>query len=110
MRVVRGSEWPARYCTSSNGTFCSSRSVTVVTRNECGEKCPGSPALFSRRILPQVPLQIVPHRDRARLAAFLREAERVLRPVVLEALEGQLGHGADAGGGVGKDREHGAVP
>src|SRR5262249_5121450 len=50
-RVVRGSAWPARCCTSSSGTFCSSRSVTVATRNEWGENCPGSPADFSRRFI-----------------------------------------------------------
>ena len=36
-RVVRGSACPARYCTSSNGTPCSNRSVIVVTRNEWGD-------------------------------------------------------------------------
>ena len=63
-------------------------------------------SMYSRRI----PLQVVPHRDLARLAAFLGEPERILRPVVLEALEGQLGDGADAGRRVDEHREDGAVP
>ena len=58
----------------------------------------------------QVLLQVVPHRDLARLAAFLGEPQRVLRPVVLEALEGQLGDRADAGRRVDEHRQDGAVP
>ena len=34
---MRGSAWPARCCTSSSETPCSSRSVMTVTRKECGE-------------------------------------------------------------------------
>ena len=47
----RGSACPARCCTSSKGTFCSRRSVTVATRKEWGENWPGSPAALSRRFI-----------------------------------------------------------
>ena len=50
-------------------------------------------------------LEIGAHRDFAGLAAFLEKPQRVLRAVVPEALERQLGDGADAGGGVGEDGE-----
>jgi hypothetical protein len=43
-------------------------------------------------------LEVMAHRDLPRLAAFLRESERILRPVVHKALQGQLGDRADAGG------------
>src|SRR5512135_2087931 len=78
MRVVRGSECPARYCTSSSGTFCSRRSVTVVTRNECGEKWPGNPAAFSRRfIMRQMSIAVIAFL----VSAFvLRYAVRKRRP------------------------------
>ena len=120
--------------------------MTVATRNECGENCPGSPAALSRRFIirqmsmplialavePVRPperraeegtlgdpggldvaaedlLQVVPDGDLPRLAAFLGEPQGVLRPVVLEALQGELGHGADAGGRVDEDGDDGPV-
>ena len=130
-----------------SGTFCSSRSVTVATRNEWGENCPGSPAALSRRFIirqmsmplialvvscfvrrnagaeegalgdlggldvaQQELLQVVPDGDLPRLAALLGEPQGVLRAVVLEVLEGQLGDGADAGGRVDQHGDDGPVP
>lgn len=43
-------------------------------------------------------LQVVPDGDLPRLAALLGETQGILRPVVLQALEGQLGHGPDPAG------------
>jgi hypothetical protein len=81
--VVRGSEWPARYCTSSSGTFCSSRSVTVVTRKECGEKWPGNPAALSRRfIIRQMSMPLIAFF----VSVFvLRYAVRKRRPSLISA-------------------------
>ena len=43
--VVRGSAWSTRYCTSSAGTLCSSKSVISVARKECGvSNLAGNPA------------------------------------------------------------------
>jgi hypothetical protein len=47
----------------------------------------------------------MPDGDLPRLAAFLRESQRVLAAVVTETLQGELGDGADAGGGVDEDGE-----
>ena len=65
------------------GTFCSKRSVTVVTRNECGEKCPGKPALFSRRfIIRQMSIPVIAFL----VSVFvLRYAVRKRRPSVIWA-------------------------
>src|SRR5262249_11159523 len=54
-------------------------------------------------------LQVMPHRDLARLTAFLRESERILRPIVHEVLHGQLGDRSDAGRRVDEDRQYGPV-
>ena len=52
----------------------------------------------------------MPDGDLARLAALLGEPQRVLRTVMLEALEGELGDGADPGGRVDQHGEDRPVP
>ena len=69
------------------------------------------PSVYSAAwtIAQQELLQVVPHRDLPRFATFLREPERVLRPVVHEVLHGQLGDRPDAGRRVDEHRQYGPV-
>jgi hypothetical protein len=92
--VVRSSACPDRYCTSSSGIPCVNRSVITVTRNLCGDSRSGSPASFSRRlgISQYNARQVVTHRDLPALAAFFLKPQHVLRPVILEIAQAELGH------------------
>src|SRR5262249_5739459 len=55
------------------------------------------------------PLQVVPDGDLAGLPALLGKPKTPLRPVVLKVAEPEPAYGADAGGGVDEDGDHGPV-
>ena len=61
------------------------------------------------QIFPQPAIQIVADRDLAHLAAFFAEADRPLFAEIPQIPEAQLGDGANARAGGGKDAKHGAI-